>query len=64
MGMTADELGHRVPDPRPYRRTMTLAANMAMVIVMHAIDDVVVMLVRHRRPFEIERLTSKVLSLR
>ena len=62
MGMTADEFGYRVPDPRPHRRTMTLVMNMAMV--MYAIDDVVVMLVRHPRPFEIERLTSKVLSLR
>jgi hypothetical protein len=31
---------------------------------MYANDDVVVMLVRHPRPFEIERLTSKVLNLR
>jgi len=57
MGMTTDEFGHRVPDPRPHRRTVTLA------MVMYAIDDVVVMLV-HRRPFEIERLISKVLNLR
>jgi hypothetical protein len=64
--MTTDQIGHRMTQARPQRRTMVITVALGVmivvvivvitVLVMHMIDGMAVMVVGYPLPFEVRLL--------